>query len=1034
MKHTLLFLLFCIVSLGSWAIPARRGTITVQQADGSVITLQMVGDEHFHYYRNVATGEAMRLTAAGQYVSIDPAELTAGATMGQQRRAAANARRSQRLVNRTAGPNKVGAFKPTMGQKRGLVILVNFTDKLMASGRQAAINSMFNQEGYTTGGHVGSVHDYFYDQSYGQLDLQFDVVGPVTVSQNMKYYGGNDADGNDLRPATMVIEALKLVDSQVNFANYDWDGDGEVDQVYIIYAGYGENSGAAASTIWPHEWQLSDARSYGDGSGALRLDGVRVDTYACSSELSGTSGSTLNPIGTACHEFSHCLGFPDTYDVDYSGAFGMDAWDVMCSGSYNGPSGAGEVPAGYTAYERWQAGWLTPTELSDPVTVSNMGALHDTSEAYILYNSANRNEYILLENRQPVKWFGYLGEYAAGSGLLATHIDYNSTVWSNNAVNDTPSRQRMTIIPAGKTYGTYSSYNRDWIVSAADYRSMLFPGSKHVSELLSTSHASYAGKWFTNPSALGHDFTEITEANGCISFLFDGGTVIDDGSRWTVTFNPGTGSCSTTALRQSTYREKFTLPVATTPFDDCTFVGWSTTPAEGRKPSVLLAAGTTYQPTADVTLYAVYEQTDDGTMGGSYTLDYNAETALQSKAMGYGKPFDYTAKDGSTWTIKAYNASGLQINKGKSASIKVPNCPDVITSVEVTMSTARTLKFSATDYTGKNTPVVAASASGSTNVALNLSGKDLTTGYIYITDGGSTVISKVVVSYGSPLAYYTYPEGTEAPPLPTYTVTFDAGSGTCDVASLTEPEAEGGVVLPAATTTATGWTFAGWATSAIADAITTCPTLLAAGSIYRPGADATLYAVFTHTEAGQGSGSYTLDYNAESALKSRSMSYGNAYTFTAKDGSEWVIKAYSPSAFAGLQINNGKDASIKVPDCPGSITTIQLTTTVAKVLTFAASDYTGGTAPTAAATSASATSTVIDLTGKDLTTGYVFTTDGATAITKIVVNYSTAVTTYTSYPATPTAPVTIGDLVRLIASPGVTLEAVSDMVRRILGL
>lgn len=127
----------------------------------------------------------------------------------------------------------------------------------------------------------------------------------------------------------MIIEACQLVDDKVNFKDYDWDGDGEVDQVFVIYAGYGEHAGAPSNTIWPHESSL--------GNRSIMLDGVRINTYACSSELNGNSGQVMAGIGTPCHEFSHCLGFPDLYDTDYSGAFGMSYWDVMNSGSHSGP-------------------------------------------------------------------------------------------------------------------------------------------------------------------------------------------------------------------------------------------------------------------------------------------------------------------------------------------------------------------------------------------------------------------------------------------------------------------------------------------------------------------------------------------------------------------------------------------------------------------------------------------------------------------------------------------------------------------------
>lgn len=100
------------------------------------------------------------------------------------------------------------------------------------------------------------MHDYFYNQSYGQFDLTFDVVGPVTVSKNMKAYGGNNSNKEDIDPAGMVVEACKLAASKVNFADYDWDKDGEVDQVYVIYAGYGEASTDIEDTIGPTSGKL----------------------------------------------------------------------------------------------------------------------------------------------------------------------------------------------------------------------------------------------------------------------------------------------------------------------------------------------------------------------------------------------------------------------------------------------------------------------------------------------------------------------------------------------------------------------------------------------------------------------------------------------------------------------------------------------------------------------------------------------------------------------------------------------------------
>ena len=161
----------------------------------------------------------------------------------------------------------------------------------------------------------------------------------------------------------------------------------------------------------------------------LTLDGVTINTYACASELN--NDKTLSGIGTFCHEFSHCMGFPDMYDTATNGSnFGMGSWDLMDYGSYNGD---GYVPAGYSGYEKMVCGWTTPIELDQPTTVTNMTWLANMGQTYIIYNKGNRNEYYILENRQKKDYDRYL----PGSGLLVEHIDYDKDIWDWNAVNTT---------------------------------------------------------------------------------------------------------------------------------------------------------------------------------------------------------------------------------------------------------------------------------------------------------------------------------------------------------------------------------------------------------------------------------------------------------------------------------------------------------------------------------------------------------------------------------------------------------------------
>ena len=506
--HRILFLtiLTIIATATAFAVPAKKVRTELRLSDGTKVKATLAGDEHLHYYLT-DDGRALITGTDGEtarFVSLDSLS-----GIHAKRLARANTRRMQKRMKQTRAWGD--ELNPVTGSKRGLVILVNFADRQLTYSKEV-FNKYFNQPGYKEYGMQGSVRDYFFDQSYGQLDLSFDIVGPITLNKDMSYYGKNDSKGEDLHPGEMIIEACQMCDAEVNFANYDWDDDGWVDQVYIIYAGYGESQGAETNTIWPHEWTLTEAEEFGDGMGPLNLDGVGIDTYACSCELTGNSGSSIDGVGTACHEFSHCLCLPDMYDT-VGTAPGMMEWDVMDSGCYNGDND-GRCPASYTSYERMYCGWLQPTVLVGNQTVEAMQPITSTPEAYIIYNSACAREYYLIENHQLESW----DTAAYGHGMLILHIDFDPNAWIENTVNTQRNHQRMTIIPAD---------NRLSGNTASQLAGDPWPGTKGMTEL--NADTTPAATLF-NPNILGEKTMEcslekITETDGLISFIFNSGTV-----------------------------------------------------------------------------------------------------------------------------------------------------------------------------------------------------------------------------------------------------------------------------------------------------------------------------------------------------------------------------------------------------------------------------------------------------------------------------------------------------------------------------
>ena len=325
MKKVLSTLSLILVAIAVMAVPAKKGLWkTIVLEDGTEMRAQLKGDEFGHYW-HAADGKRY-VAVDGQYREETP-EMR---QMAASRRVQAQQRRMARLPQKAANGVR-RASEAHLNEKKGLILLVNFKDvKFQEENDQAFYNNVANTPGFTDeNGFHGSVADYFKDQSRGLFELTFDVVGPVTVSKDAKYYGENDANGEDTRAEEMVVEAVKLAKDQVtNWSQYDWDGDGEVDQVMIIYAGEGEADGGAESTIWPHEWELQ----YKDLDFEI-VEGLKINTYAVANEGSaqqdywtGVEYFAVNGIGTICHEFSHCLGLPDMYDTSYSGNYGMGAW------------------------------------------------------------------------------------------------------------------------------------------------------------------------------------------------------------------------------------------------------------------------------------------------------------------------------------------------------------------------------------------------------------------------------------------------------------------------------------------------------------------------------------------------------------------------------------------------------------------------------------------------------------------------------------------------------------------------------------
>jgi len=476
MLLTVMFVIILSVLFGQQllAAPAYPHPVDYQLPDGTTITIQLMGDEKVKW-AETPDGYSILLNEEGFY------EYAILNKNGDMERSGIRARNLvERDTDETRALNgiekhirfskyQVGLMKqawdvissensrafPTTGDRKLICILIGYSDKAFVKTKQDFEN-LFNQVGYSTDGATGSVKDYYLENSYEQFNLTVDVAGPYTAANDMAYYGANDSQGYDVRPRELVLEAIDLADPDVNYADYDNDGDDWVDGVYIIYAGYGEEAGGGADTIWAHAWSLAEA---------VQKDGVWLQRYSCSAELRGNSGSNLSRIGIIGHEFGHVLGAPDFYDTNYGtgGQFsGTGNWDMMAHGSWNN---GGATPAHHNGFTKvYSYNWATASTINSPASITlNNAAEH--SNSFYRIDTTTTGEYFFLENREQ----HLFDQYIPGSGMIIYHV--HSTVFtSGNSINVThpqkmyPVAQNATSDPTStpSSYGTINAASCAW--------------------------------------------------------------------------------------------------------------------------------------------------------------------------------------------------------------------------------------------------------------------------------------------------------------------------------------------------------------------------------------------------------------------------------------------------------------------------------------------------------------------------------------------------------------------------------------------
>lgn len=495
MKRFLALILFGLSCAGLWSVPARPGKILATQPDGTTIEVEISGDETFHYTATT-DGYLVKRNSEGffEYATITNGEIvTSGIRVyntkqkGNEDIAAFSVERQINALN-TVQAQRVAAANRQVQQanaaenglaEEGIVILVNFQDvKFTVENPQAAFDSLLNQEGYSENGALGSARDYFYASSAGQYDPTFHIYGPYDLPEDMEYYGGNVNDG-DRRMNQIAVDAVKQLAADttidIDFSDYDQNGDNLIDFVFVYYAGHNEAEGGPENSIWPHKSQINDNPAISEADRNIEYDGKKLGMYACTSELRGASGNEMCGVGTFCHEFGHVLGLMDLYSTNYNGHKTLGTWDIMDQGAYNND---GKTPPLYSAFERFVLGWLTPEVIKadtsyvlENIGTSNKAFIIRSDGGTTLPNWNTTNKYYLLETRVNEidnTW----DEYLPGQGMIITQIAYSQWKWTMNTINDDEDNMGVDLIEAdGRT---------DYMIDGK--RGDAFPGLMNVTD------------------------------------------------------------------------------------------------------------------------------------------------------------------------------------------------------------------------------------------------------------------------------------------------------------------------------------------------------------------------------------------------------------------------------------------------------------------------------------------------------------------------------------------------------------------------
>lgn len=272
---------------------------------------------------------------------------------------------------------------PSLGTAKPLTLLIDFPDQCRPRFIQAddIERELFSLE------EEDSLNSYYFRSSYGNLTIDGTVLDWYRTEKNRNQY---ELDKEIIREA---IE-YHIRENDLNLSDYDSDQDGEVDSLYVLWAGDMDSSNHMWSSAYRSSWNASPEEWSAAVWGYIFVPGTTV--------WSAVPPLKCN-VNSLTHETGHLLGLNDYYSYDTTGR--TDYAEAYTGGALEGGLGGMDMMdvnmGDHNAFSKWMLGWLQP----EIVEYAEIAALAQEERVYTLHPSNESPEALFIKLKDTASMF-----------------------------------------------------------------------------------------------------------------------------------------------------------------------------------------------------------------------------------------------------------------------------------------------------------------------------------------------------------------------------------------------------------------------------------------------------------------------------------------------------------------------------------------------------------------------------------------------------------------------------------------------------